>query len=77
MKRKSPFTDFVQQEIFEGDVIETYFGSLGIVVYDDTKKIEKLRWLVDFNGVRESLAKTIGYGEMSIKRGDLGENSGS
>lgn len=77
MKRKSPFTDFLQQEIYEGDVIESYFGALGIVVYDDTNKIEKLRWLVDFNGVRESLAETVGYGQMAIKRGDLGENSGS
>ncbi|AXX53924.1 hypothetical protein ABFK62_15275 [Acinetobacter baumannii] len=55
-KKKSPYTDYLNCEIFEGDLIQHPSGEKGIVVFEKRSGNDSDNWLVLYeDGIKSRL----------------------
>ncbi|HGH3611541.1 TPA: hypothetical protein ACJK7E_000531 [Acinetobacter baumannii] len=60
-KKKSPYSDYLNCEIFEGDIIQHPSGEKGIVVFEQRTERDSDNWLVQYeDGIKSRLCLQVG-----------------
>ncbi|MDS7929231.1 hypothetical protein RMB13_07030 [Acinetobacter sp. V102_4] len=60
-KKKSPYSDYLNCEIFEGDLIQHPSGEKGIVVFEQRTESDSDNWLVHYeDGIKSRLCLQVG-----------------
>lgn len=60
-KKKSPYTDYYNHEIFEDDLIQHPSGEKGIVVFEERTENNSDNWLIQYeDGIKSRLCLQFG-----------------
>lgn len=60
-KKKSPYRDYYNHEIFEGDLIQHPSGEKGIVIFEERTESDSDNWLIKYeDGIKSRLCLQVG-----------------
>lgn len=60
-KKKSPYSDYLNCQIFEGDIIQHPSGEKGTVVFEQRSESDSDNWLVQYeDGIKSRLCLQVG-----------------
>ncbi|HCV3097136.1 hypothetical protein ACSVHQ_06255 [Acinetobacter nosocomialis] len=61
IRKKAPYKDYLNHEIFEGDLIQHPSGEKGIVVFEERTENNSDNWLIQYeDGIKSRLCLQVG-----------------